>query len=64
VLLSESTGMNFRYTMLFLASLGTSLWICSEWLLRRLDHMKAAEEKDNEIQLPLQKLAREGAVLA
>jgi cytochrome c biogenesis protein ResB len=56
--------MNFRYTMLFLASLGTSLWICSEWLLRRLDHMKAAEEKDNEIQLPLQKLAREGAVLA
>jgi hypothetical protein len=63
-LLSERTGMNFRYTMLVVASLGTALWICSEWLLRRMDHMKVAAEGDNEIQLPLQKLAREGAVLA
>jgi hypothetical protein len=62
--LSERTGMNFRYTMLVVASLGTALWICSEWLLRRVDHMKVAAERDNEIQLPLQKLAREGAVLA
>jgi hypothetical protein len=64
LLLSERTGMNFRYTMLVVASLGTALWICSEWLLRRVDHMKVAAETDNEIQLPLQKLAREGAVLA
>jgi hypothetical protein len=64
VLLSEHAGMNFRYTLLVVALLGTSLWICSEWLLRRMDRMKAATEKDNEIQLPLQKLAREGAVLA
>jgi ATP/ADP translocase len=64
VLLSEHAGMNFTYTLFVVASLGTTLWICSEWLLRRVDHMKAATEKDNEIQLPLQKLAREGAVLA
>jgi hypothetical protein len=64
LLLSERTGVNFRYTMLVVASLGTALWICSEWLLRRVDHMKVAAETDNEIQLPLQKLAREGAVLA
>jgi ATP/ADP translocase len=64
VLLSEHAGMNFRYTLLVVALLGTTLWICSEWLLRRMDRMKAATEKDNEIQLPLQKLAREGAVLA
>jgi hypothetical protein len=64
LLLSERTGMNFRYTMLVVASLGTALWICSEWLLRRVDHMKVAAETDNEIQLPLQKLARQGAVLA
>jgi len=63
LLLSERTGMNFRYTMLVVASLGTALWICSEWLLRRVDHMKAAAEIENEVQLPLQKLAREGAVL-
>jgi hypothetical protein len=63
LLLSEHVGMNFRYTLLVVASLGTALWICSEWLLRRVDHMKAAERND-EIQLPLQKLAREGAVLA
>jgi hypothetical protein len=64
LLLSEHIGMNFRYTLLVVASLGTALWICSEWLLRRVDHMKAAAERNNEIQLPLQKLAREGAVLA
>ena len=64
LLLPEHTGMNFRYTLLVVASLGTVLWISSEWLLRRVDHMKAAAEKDNEIQLPLHKLAREGAVLA
>jgi hypothetical protein len=64
LLLSEHTGMNFRYTLLVVASLGTALWICSRWLLRRVDHMKAAAERDHEIQLPLQKLAREGAVLA
>jgi ATP/ADP translocase len=64
VLLSEVTGVNFKYTLLVVASLGTALWICSEWLLRRMDHMKAAAERDNEIQLSLQKLAREGAVLA
>jgi ATP/ADP translocase len=64
LLLSETTGVNFRYTMLVVASLGTALWICSEWLLRRVDHMKAAAERGNGIQLPLQKIAREGAVLA
>jgi hypothetical protein len=64
LLLSERTGVSFKYTLLVVASLGTALWICSKWLLRRVDHMKAAEERDNEIQLPLQKLAREGAVLA
>jgi hypothetical protein len=64
LLLSEHVGINFRYTLLVVASLGTALWICSEWLLRRVDHMKAAAERDNKIQLPLQKLAREGAVLA
>jgi hypothetical protein len=63
LLLSERAGVNFRYTMLVVASLGTALWICSEWLLRRVDHMKAAAERDDEVQLPLQKLAREGAVL-
>ena len=64
LLLSEQTGMNFRYTLLVVASLGAALWISSEWLLRRVDHMTAATERDNESQLPLQKLAREGAVLA
>jgi hypothetical protein len=64
LLLSERTGVSFKYTLLVVASLGTALWICSKWLLRRVDHMKAAAERDNEIQLPLQKLAREGAVLA
>jgi hypothetical protein len=62
--LSGTTGVNFKYTLLVVASLGTALWICSEWLLRRVDRMKDAAETDNEIQLPLQKLAREGAVLA
>jgi ATP/ADP translocase len=64
VLLSQTSAINFRYTMLVVASLGTALWMSSEWLLRRVDHMKVAAERDNEIQLPLQKLAREGAVLA
>jgi hypothetical protein len=64
LLLSEAAGVNFKYTLLVVASLGAALWICSEWLLRRVDHMKAAAERDNEIQLPLQRLAREGAVLA
>jgi ABC-type cobalamin transport system permease subunit len=63
-LLSGATGVNFKCTLLVVALLGTALWICSEWLLRRVDHMKAAAEGNNEIQLPLQKLAREGAVLA
>ena len=64
LLLSDDAGMNFRYTLIVVASLGATLWIGSEWLLRRVEHMKAAAEKDNENQLPLQKLAREGAVLA
>ena len=64
VLVSERTGLSFKYTLLVVASLGTALWICSEWLLRRVDHMKAATERESEVQLPLQKLAREGAVLA
>src|SRR6202012_4936653 len=64
LLLSDSVGMNFRYTLIVVASLGATLWIGSEWLLRRVEHMKAAAERDNESQLPLQKLAREGAVLA
>jgi ATP/ADP translocase len=63
-LLTGTTRVNFKYTLLVVASLGTALWICSEWLLRRVDRMKAAADTDNEIQLPLQKLAREGAVLA
>ena len=62
--LSERTGMNFRCALFLVALLGTALWICSEWLLRRVDHLKAAAEGDSGSQLPLQKLAREGAVLA
>ena len=64
MLLSERTGMNLRFTLFVVASLGIALWICSRWLLRRVDHMKAAAEQEQEIKLPLQKLAREGAVLA
>ena len=64
LLLSDNAGMNFRYTLIVVASLGATLWIGSEWLLRRVEHMKAAAERDNRSQLPLQKLAREGAVLA
>jgi hypothetical protein len=64
LLLTGDTGVNFKYTLFVVASLGTALWICSEWLLRRVYRMKAVAERDNEIQLPLQKLAREGAVLA
>jgi ATP/ADP translocase len=64
LLLSARTGMNFRFTLLVVASLGAALWICSRWLLRRVDHMNAAAEREHEIRLPLQKLAREGAVLA
>jgi hypothetical protein len=64
LLLSEAASVNFRFTMLIVASFGTALWISSQWLLRRMDHMKVAAERGNEIQLPLQKLAREGAVLA
>jgi ATP/ADP translocase len=64
LLLSERTGMNFAYTLLVVASLGTALWIGSKWLLRRVDHMKAVVERGGEVGLPLQKLAREGAVLA
>ena len=63
LLLPEHASMNFRYTLLVVASLGIALWISSEWLLRRVDHMKADAERDGE-KLPLQKLAREGAVLA
>jgi hypothetical protein len=62
--LSECIGTNFRYALFVVASLGTALWISSEWLLRRVDHLKAAAEGDSGSQLPLQKLAREGAVLA
>ena len=64
LLLSDNAGMKFRYTLLVVASLGATLWIGSEWLLRRVEHMKAAAEIVDESQLPLQKLAREGAVLA
>jgi hypothetical protein len=64
LLLAGHSGMNFRYTLIVVASLGATLWIGSEWLLRRVDHMKAAVERDDGNQLPLQKLAREGAVLA
>ena len=64
LLLSEQTGVNFRNTLIVVALLGTALWISSEWLLRRVDHMKTDAEIGNESQLPLQKLAREGAVLA
>jgi len=62
LLFSENAGMNFKFTLIVVAGLGTILWICSEWLLRRVDYMKAFTEKDDK--LPLQKLAREGAVLA
>jgi ATP/ADP translocase len=64
LLLSGRSGMNFRYTLIVVASLGATLWFGSEWLLRRLGRMNAAAERDSESQLPLQKLAREGAVLA
>jgi ATP/ADP translocase len=64
LLFSEATGVSLKYTLLVVALLGTALWICSAWLLRRVDHMKAATERESEVQLPLQKLAREGAVLA
>jgi ATP/ADP translocase len=64
LLLLEHAGMSFGYTLLVVASLGMALWLCSRWLLRRVDHMEADSEREHEIKLPLQKLAREGAVLA
>ena len=64
LLLSGHSDVNFRYTLIVVASLGATLWVGSEWLLRRVDHMNAATERDDGEQLPLQKIAREGAVLA
>jgi hypothetical protein len=58
LLLSDNADMNFRYTLIVVASFGAALWIGSEWLLRA-EHMKAAAKRDNESQLPPQKLARE-----
>ena len=64
LLLTANAGLNFRPTLLVVAGLGACLWFCSSWLLARVDHMRAIEEVEDEKQLPLQKLAREGAVLA
>ena len=64
LLLSGHSDVNFRYTLIVVASLGATLWVGSEWLLRRVDHMNAETERDDGDQLPLQKIAREGAVLA
>lgn len=64
LLLTANAGLNFRSTLLVVAGLGACLWFCSSWLLARVDHMRAIEELEGEKQLPLQKLAREGAVLA
>jgi ATP/ADP translocase len=64
LLLAADVGLNFRSTLLVVAGLGACLWFCSSWLLARVDHMRAIEELESEKQLPLQKLAREGAVLA
>jgi len=57
--------VNARYSLFVLASLGAVLWVVSEWLLRRVNRMQAAAAENAEDNpLPLQKLAREGAVLA
>ena len=64
LLLSGHSYANFRYTLIVVGSLGATLWVGSEWLLRRVDRMNAATERDDGDQLPLQKIAREGAVLA
>jgi ATP/ADP translocase len=64
LLLVANAGLNFRSTLLVVSGLGACLWFCSSWLLSRADHMKTLEQLEGEKQLPLQKLAREGAVLA
>ena len=64
LLLSGTGSINFRHTLLVIAGLATGLWICSKWLLRRVDRLTTVVEASSEDKLPLQKLAREGAVLA
>ncbi|HTF62857.1 MAG TPA: hypothetical protein VK638_09110 [Edaphobacter sp.] len=64
VLFIANPRLNFRTTLLVLAVLGIFLWLCSRWLVQRVEHMKADQPVESETELPLQKLAREGAVLA
>jgi ATP/ADP translocase len=64
LLFTTNARLNFRATLLVLAVLGTLLWLCSRWLLQRVEHMKTDQPVESETKLPLQKLAREGAVLA
>ncbi|QEE28907.1 hypothetical protein FTW19_13415 [Terriglobus albidus] len=64
LLLAANSGLNVRSTLLAVAGLAVCLWFCSHWLLVRVDRMKSLEQGDGDKQLPLQKLAREGAVLA
>jgi ATP/ADP translocase len=64
LLLTQGETINFRHTLFVTAALATSLWICSEWLLRRVNHLKEVMEARQKSEVPLQKLAREGAVLA
>ena len=54
LLLSEQTGIKFRYPLLVVASLGTTLWISSEWLLRRVNHMKAFHADGQQVPFYLQ----------
>ena len=64
VLLTENARLNFGATLWVMAGLGVALWVCSYWLLERVERMKTKESAESETGLPLQKLAREGAVLA
>ena len=64
LLLAGNAGLNVRSTLLVLAALGTCLWLCSSWLLGRLDRMKTFASAETSKHSPLQKVAREGAVLA
>jgi hypothetical protein len=64
LLLAANAGLNVRSTLLLLAALGICLWFCSGLLLGRLDRMKTRASAETSKHSPLQKVAREGAVLA
>jgi hypothetical protein len=62
-LLAGEGVLIIRHTLFVVASIGAVLLMASEWLLRRVHRMEEAAQTAEEA-LPLQKLAREGAVLA